>query len=216
MTAQEYADQMASTPEGQTKIRLLRAEAVRNMLNRKHQCRLADVAVAREGDALNISWEVKNYVNDASDVSCSAHSYNVDFFPDVDTFSGNELFSGYRGDGNCTVKLEEGCCCYIMMLWVDTCPKASKELAAVIFVEGVPLTHESRAILRKALLHERNPEERIKHEMDSITKKHEAYDEALRVGIERIKAKKLPPDEEEEKIQDYRDAAAQLRDKLGL
>ena len=130
------------------------------------------------------------------------------------------IASGY-GNGKKTLQLEEGRCYSFFFTFVyyedDLTAKVTEEnYSSIHFIIGIPLSHENRKLLLRAQKLAHNPEERVKDDLDSILKKQDAFDEKLQQGIELIKAKGLPPSEEERRIADFRDEAERVRERHGM
>ena len=77
----------------------------------------------------------------------------------------------------------------------------------------VPLSDENKKVLNEV---DRRPEARVKHAMGQFLDLEDTFDETLKNGIERIKQKKLSPEDESEQISRLVEHAAQLKERAGL
>ena len=112
------------------------------------------------------------------------------------------LIATGTGNGSVRLELEEGISYLFNFIFLH--PTDGEEDKVVIdqvyFQVAIPLSDERKALLRKAVTLNFQPEEAIHHEVESFMGKRTALDEALKNGITQIKAKKLRPKDEKEAI----------------
>ena len=166
----------------------------------------AFVEVQRQENIVTINWKMKEWVEDPAQFSVSGSAWEIDLIPDPDKARTGGLIATGTGNGSVRLELEEGISYQFVFQFLNltTCNKEDVEpsLDVVYFQVAIPLSDERKALLRKAVTLNFQPEEAIRHEVNSFIGKRAALDEALKDGIAQIKAKKLRPKDEKEKIED--------------
>ena len=161
----------------------------------------AFVEVQRQENIVTINWKMKEWVEDPTQFSVSGSAWEIDLIPGHEALTGGLIATG-TGNGSVRLELEEGISYLFNFIFLH--PTDGEEDKVVIdqvyFQVAIPLSDERKALLRKAVTLNFQPEEAIHHEVESFMGKRTALDEALKNGITQIKAKKLRPKDEKEAI----------------
>ena len=186
-------------------MRESRRDTFNAMTHQVRECSMAILDVNRQENVVTIKWDLKESVENPQQISVTGTAWEIKFSPDLDAWTGGLIVST-DGSGSVRLELEEGISYQFKFFFMDkdTVNKEDKEmdLDVVFFQVAIPLSDERKALLRKAVTLNFQPEEAIHHEVESFMGKRAALDEALKDGIAQIKAKKLRPKDEKEAIED--------------
>jgi len=196
-SAVEKAADYFRTPNGQQRLRLLKEETVRNMLEQIYDSRSVSVKVTRTKNILKLHWTFKSVIKDPLAHTVAGHAYIIDYTPEPEKLTGGAIECAPNGSGAIELKLKDGE--YYCFTFVFQGPELGIE--AISFVAGIPQSN--------------NPESSIKNEMREFVSLRAASRESLDDAIARIKAQNLSPEEEAREIEDLKDYANFLREKHG-
>jgi hypothetical protein len=217
------AKEMRENPAFREKTLALRAKqiqrTVRCILEQRHWCRFALFYVVRKECTVNIRWEYHASAGDPNKYHVLGCIREMSLIPAQD-HDMDDIVAKVYGNGSVELKLEEGRS-YYFDFYIDkseplgdrTPEQHLKECSdCVSFQVAVPLSDAHKEIL-KAL--RRGPEEGVQHEVRQFLRLEDVFGEELKNGIEEIKRKKLPPEEEEERISKLVDRIKLLREHMG-
>lgn len=202
-----------NSPEMKTNRRESRQLINNFILRQVHQCGLAQMEVVRQEHVVTVNWMIDASVGPPSDYFVCGAAWEIKLVPDHGVLDGGVIVSK-DGNGSVRLELEQGCAYYFQFNFMRNNDLAS--LQAIMFQVAIPLSDERKSLLRKAVVLDLHPEERVRHKMQAFLDKQDAFDEMNEKAIERIKAKNLPPDEERQRIEDFNDYAKSVKDQLGM
>jgi hypothetical protein len=197
------------------------------ILEQDYPFRWGRIDVARKKEILNIRWKLT--VANQSNYAVEAFVREMSLTPDVNLKKEKQIASTH-GSGHVQLKLREGRSYQFRFLFLNNMEwerweaDGSKEdvtkndnlTKVVLFQVAVPLSEEKQALLEKIWALELEPEKKIQFEIESFLKKQDTFDAMRRLGIERIKARKLSEDDEESQVSDFEDHLAWLKNQLGI
>ena len=210
----EYKDELLAYREKhiQTTLRL--------MLEQTRYGRFTLVNVQRNGCAVTITWRFPKFDQTATDYKVIGQIREMSLIPDSN-HDMDSMIIDQHGAGSCRLDLAEGRS-YLVVMHIHNdaeiekmgTPEFDKQHTdCVSFHVAVPLSDENKRVLDEIDLH---PEKRVKHAMGKFLDLTDTFDEELRSGIERIKKKKLSPEDENEQISRFVEHTAQLKERTGL
>lgn len=163
----------------------------------------AFVEVQRQENIVTINWKMKKWVEDPNRIHVTGSAWEIDLIPGHEELTGGLIATG-TGNGSVRLELEEGISYLFNFIFLHPTDgeKDKVVIDEVYFQVAIPLSDERKALLRKAVTLNFQPDEAIRHEVNSFMGKRAALDEALKDGIAQIKAKKLRPKDEKEAIED--------------
>ena len=177
------------------------------------------MSVERNGANLHLKWRYsKTVFKSPRDCFLTLFVRDIDLYPSAETLHNERLEIPQHGDGEYVLECNEGDCMQLFMMFADVTEgkKPEEILMDGVYVRvAIPLSDESRNILDKAYS-EGARGGMLKAELDAFLDKHDAFDASCREAIARIKAKGLPPDEEERRIADFEDFARTAKEKYGM
>lgn len=169
----------------------------------------AFVEVQRQENVVTINWKLKESVANPQQVHVTGSAWEIDLIPDTKSDLTGGLIVSANGSGSVRLELEEGIAYQFEFQFVDLTERNEEDVEpmvdVVFFQVAIPLSNERKALLRKAVTLNFEPEEAIRHEVNSFLGKRTALEDALKNGIAQIKAKRLSAEDEEEQIQDLSD-----------
>jgi len=155
----------------------------------------AFVEVQRQKNIVTINWKMKEWIEDPNQIHVTGSAWEIDLIPDPDACTGGLIATG-TGNGSVRLELEEGISYQFKFQFLHPTDgeKVDEEVVVdvVFFQVAIPLSDERKALLRKAVTLNFQPDAAIRHDVDSFLDKRTALDEALNDGIAKIKAKKCP------------------------
>lgn len=196
---------------------------VRHILEQRYRGRFAVLDVIRKECAVTISWEFMESVENQSKYKVMGLMREMSLVPDP-SYDMDSLVVKTDGKGSVQLDLEEGCSYYFEFFFDDveqlekcTVDEYQKKFFDCLYFQvAVPLSDDSKSLFKKAAKIERNPEEMIQHESDKYLGLQDKFDEMLKIGIERIKSKKLSDDEEEDQIEKFKEHLESMKDRLKM
>jgi hypothetical protein len=195
--------------------------AVLGILEQEYVATFAKIYVKREECSVTIRWVFHRAVDSPYNYQVRGHLREMQLIPDESYAFQQEVWNGF-GNGEVKLKLVEGCSYYFKFYFIET-KKADQDKGMkhardyydiYTFQVAVPLSDEKRALLEKAYLLAKDPEEMVRHETNQFLKLQNTFGEMLKSGIEQIKSKKLSEDEEEGEIEDLKERLDVLKMKL--
>lgn len=190
------------------------------MLEQQYVGRYAVVDVRRNGCEVTIKWRLGENAKPESDYKVIGLIREMSLHPSSN-YNMEDMVIDQYGSGSCQLNLAEGRSYLILLYFFDPLwaqgfegPDKNKSGSDCIsFQVVVPLSDENKSILDKI---DHHPEKRVMHAMRQFLDLEDTFDEALRSGIERIKKKKLSPEDENEQIARFVEHTAQLKERTGL
>lgn len=196
-------------------------DIVRGILEQEYVARFAKIYVTREECSVTIRWVFHRAVDSPNNYLVRGHIREMQLIPNESYPMEQEVCNGF-GNGEVKLKLAEGCSYYFKFYFIET-KKVDQDKGMehtleyydiYTFQVAVPLSDEKRALLEKASLLAKDPEEMVRHETNQFLKLQNTFGEMLKSGIEQIKGKKLSEDEEEGEIEDLKERLDVLKMKL--
>ena len=209
---QKKADEYFNSPEGMANRQNMAELRAEEALRQTPKCALASVEVEREENAVTITWELFGRKENAEKFYVLGLAWEIGFRPDPNDFLEGLIVETY-GNGSKRLELEEGRSYLFEFSFSQT---GNDVLALTSFVVAIPLSDERKALLRKAVKLNSQPEEAIRHEVTSFLSKRAVREEELQKGIAQIKAKKLSSEDEQEEIKDFIDHVKVLSSKYKI
>jgi predicted transcriptional regulator len=197
-----------------------RRRTVRHILEQRYIGRFAVIEAVRKECGVKISWKFGAGIADPSKYYVTGVAREMSLVPDP-SYDMDAIVAKVYGDGFVQLELQEGCSYYFEFHFneigqLDKCSDTSeyvrKYFDVLYFQVAVPLADEHKHLLKTL---DRRPEERVRHAVGQFLSVEDAFDEELKNGIEQIKSKKLPPEEEEERISRLVDKIKQLKEFAG-
>jgi hypothetical protein len=203
-----------SSTKGVGQMRALREAMIDEVLTQVHRCSFAIVKAKREKNVVIIDWQFSEHIDDSTYLHICGSAWEISLIPSFAPWAGGLIVSSHE-NGSVRLELEEGVA-YHFSFTLQRKQANKDDIEAITFQVCIPLSDERKALLRKAVLLNSDPEEAIRHEMNTFLRKRATLDESLRNAIEEIKAKKLSSEDEQEAIEDINDLARSLKDKFGI
>ena len=193
---------------------------LKRMLEQSHDGKYAIVDVQRNGYVVTIKWRFRENISLENEFHVMGLIREMSLHPSSDYDMDDQIVDQY-GSGSCQLNLQEGCSYLIALYFFDLLngqkiegPEKNRTGSDCIsFQVVVPLSDENKKVLNEV---DRRPEARVKHAMGQFLDLEDTFDETLKNGIERIKQKKLSPEDESEQISRLVEHAAQLKERAGL
>jgi hypothetical protein len=200
-------------------VKRIREEAVEGMLVQKYSSKFAKVVVRRRLDEISIEWKIEEGYRD--------HDFRVDiqvsvmtFDPDPNTISGDKVLDNHTGNGSFSRRFGEGLSYHFLMLFFNRgLPEATdirEKALGIVFNVSIPFSTENLTVCAKALQAEQNPAANIRDQIEALFKIQDTFDEMIELGKERIKAKGLPSNEEQMRIEQLTEKIDEMKETFGL
>jgi hypothetical protein len=157
------------------------------------------VLVRRDGGRVEIRWETSR-ANESS-YTCNGFIHENAYFA-KEGFLRKFDIPASRGNDRYGLTLEQGLGFHVYLTFFD---EATEDDLVVTFQIFVPLTPEGKELVTQERLRKENPKDEVAERVDAYLKNQDAFDKALKTGIARIKRKNLPSEEEEQRIEDFRE-----------
>lgn len=179
------------------------------------------IKVNRKGAHVTISWISKDPYTSDNPYRAIGKGYEVPLDPTPQSMDEVDLIDQYAGDGNLVLNLDEGASYIFSFIFhpkdIDFGDKAAAtRMTTLAFMVSIPLGEEKRDTLARVESEGFTPNQKIKSEIRGYLDRMRSFDSMVREGIREIKAQNLPPDEEEEKLSEFRDVTAGMKDKFEL
>jgi hypothetical protein len=205
-------------PNMKAKLQHLAAEnhrlSVKMMLEQQYECRSASLRVRREGNVVNIEWRLKH--GEAKDYFVCGTIRGIDFMPDPSRVK-HTPFMVNDGQQFVRLELEEGHAYFFEFIFLPEGQSdnnnaetdgARNSLDEVFFQVAIPLS-DGRKLNQQ-------PAKKLEIEMMKYLKVDDAYDSMCEIASEHIRSKKLPPEEEQNRIERFKARAGFLKAELGM
>ena len=175
------------------------------------------IFATREGTDITIKW--KSIDKRALDYSTHLQVGLVELEPNRNPPIIRNYAPKTNGDGMAKLTLKEGRTYYFMLHFFlsddDVKSTGLREKFGVTFSMNIPLTAEHLEQFDKKILKpERDPQERIKDAVTTMLDCEDTFDEMLKIGTRRIKAKRLPKNEEKDRIEELRENLALMKEEF--
>jgi len=202
-------------PELYTLSQRLKNAFVEEAVQQKQQTKYAYVKVSRDQTKVRIEWQLiqQNTVPERCLVNVAAVEIDLDPNP-FNLIQG--LVASTHGDGSCELVLEEGRM-YSFLIFFYGPPNRDDEkciaLRPLTFHIGIPTSERTRTGKENEF---RKPAQKVREEISRFLSVQDALDEMARIGIDRIKSRGLPGDEERQRLADFDDYIKCVKDGVGI
>jgi hypothetical protein len=212
-TSEQIAVEFLSTQEGKEKQRLLRTDAVACMLEQTLMNPKVTLTVKRSENVVTIEWEFNRLCAQPSDYLVSARLAVMELNPDPEKLQMLNFDYPRRGNGKIGLALEEGTVYHGFFLFIK---EDMSDDITMHFVVAIPLSPELKLLIGKATGREKNPTQWLRDNLSEFVEKQDVFEESSRSIIYRIKSRKLPPEVEQQRIADFKDYAAMLKEQCEM
>jgi hypothetical protein len=197
---QEKVEELRNDPVIAPLLQKLLAKTHKNIFSPEFCERWIKVGLQRDGNEIKIQWETTKSEEFLYSILISVTEIG---YLSSEGLGAQRRFPVHQGDGYVIGQLEEGCAYYFLLhFWADGNTNDSIEIT---FHLQVPLSADNRRLLAKANHLETHPEDEITRRAESYLNKRDRIDTVLAAGIARIKNKNLSSDEEERRIEDFKE-----------
>jgi len=192
----------------------LRTSTIKEMLTQHYYCPWAGITVVREGEMVTINWEFASCVLHPEYFYVIGTIEEIRFAPPDFGGADDVVVDHNGGNGSVQLKLVEGCVYYFYFTFMNRHPSLGKEVSmeGITFQVAIPVRDSKKLLLKEVLAND--PGEVLRSKLENILNLEDSFDEWCKIGVERIKAKKLPPDEEKDKIRRFVAQASMLKNEL--
>jgi hypothetical protein len=193
LTAEAYDGVMA--------VNAIHRQIVDRMVTQTYSCRVATIRVDRQGCALRIEWKFREGYN-KNDFFVRLVAFRMMLFPSIETLPVQTLREQV-GDGDATFGFREGQSFEFRICFLDQ--KKPSEIVEELFdlvgfQVSIPLSEENISLLERASKAEQNPDLKVREKLEMLSKTEDAFDEMFSLGIQKINAKNLPPEDAAEQV----------------
>ncbi len=163
----------------------------------------------REGNKIELRWEIFPPLRPER-YHAAIMAADLDYSPEIENIGYVRVANG-NGQGKKTLELEEGHCYFFLAVFISDGDGDKMDCRTIGTKVMIPLSSTSQELLRAGRRIAKSPTDRMRVELASFRETQDAFDEICSEEIEKIKAKGLAPDEEQEQIADFMDFAKQVR-----
>jgi len=200
---------------------------VAGILEQNHIGNWAKVTITRNKANVVLSWEYLPKIKNPSNIEVTIGVREITLEPDP-SYGLDRYIHRSCGNGSVQMTLEEGFAYHFSFMFSDlhseandsSWPEDNKEgpqFVDIVHAQvAIPLSDKKRVLLRNAIKNESDIVDRIHHTAEVILKKEEAYTDACKNGIGRIRARHLSSKEEDEQTQRFLDQMEQKKEEWGL
>ena len=169
------------------------------------------VEADRVGSKITLRWEPAQSYMKPSEFRVHGLMRELCFVPSLGNIAEKLILEG-NGQGTMTLELEQGRC-YCIGFIIGR--NEIQNVKGLLLEIAVPLSDDNRRILNDAIRNN-GLAERLTSDLKRFREAQDAFEEMCRSEIAKIKAKRLPPEDEQQHIDDFRDYAASVRVKYNL